>query len=760
MTRASASSQAPADGWPAAARVAAVFGVASAGLAVLEVGLLRLGSLYFAADLTHAQLGLALFGLAIGAAWAARSRVQRPRALPAALAWAGALAAAATLALPRSDLAWAIGVGAWPFAAFGYASGVAWVGPWRAVQRRWLYAAELAGALVGIGVLAPICVGWRGGAGLLAVGALVLGSAAVACRAALPPAASPHDGRARRGSGILGGAGALALATAVVASAEEPLPTSVGVQRHLDVAVAAEGLVALETRHSLWARTDRLRTRNDDALQLYTDAMTVARAPRWDGLAPRFASARLQAQATLRRVALDGCSGVALVVGAGAGFDVAVALQQGVANVVAVEVNPDLVALARDADPAFSAVFRHPGVRWIEGDGRRVAASLEGGFGCILLGLVETAPASLHRAGRVDGRLLTVEAMQTWRRLLTPEGRLAVLHNEDELGHRSAATAAEVFGQDAVQSFALPAPPSENPARVLVVASAAAQDRSATRQAAVAAGAVDVAAATGATAIHDARPALRSGNPVPLTALALVLAAVAAAMSLAAGRRLRRAAATIGAVGAIASGRSWVAALLAGFGGAALQMVAIERATAAIGSPAVAQPVALAAALAGAALGGAWLTPPDDTAIGAPGAGSGVGGAGRLGAARGGGWFVASAAAWTLSVGGEALVAAALPWPGWAAAACLAGTTLAAAMATGAAWLAAIESVPASARPVVLAWDGVGALIAAAATALAVELGGLAILGSLAWLALAAASLAGLLRFATVPAPTRSPEVP
>ena len=282
--------------WPTAARIAATFALASAGLATAEVGLLRLGSLYLAADLTHAQLGLALFGLAIGAAWAARARRARPESLPTALALTAGLMAIAALALPRHDVAWALGVGAWPFATFGFASGRAWSGPWDARQRRWLYGAELLGALFGIAAVAPLLVSWAGGAGLLSAGAICVGLAALLARTG-----DKAGGVALRRAGAIAAVGAALL----ILATDEPLPTDVGVQRHLDAAIAEEELVSMQTRHSLWARTDRVQTGNDDALLLYTDAMTVARAPRWDGREPRFASPRLEAQATLRRVALQ-----------------------------------------------------------------------------------------------------------------------------------------------------------------------------------------------------------------------------------------------------------------------------------------------------------------------------------------------------------------------------------------------------------------------------------------------------------------------
>ena len=80
-------------------------------------------------------------------------------------------------------------------------------------------------------------------------------------------------------------------------------------------------------------------------------------------------------------------------------------------------------------------------------------------------------------------------------------------------------------------------------------------------------------------------------------------------------------------------------------------------------------------------------------------------------------------------------------------------------MATGAAWLAAVESVPAALRPIVLAWDGVGALLAAAGIALAADVGGLPVVGATALVALVGAYLAAMRRGATVGATSRPPEV-
>ena len=221
-----------------------------------------------------------------------------------------------------------------------------------------------------------------------------------------------------------------------------PVIGDVGVQTHLEGLVEREGLRSMSTRWSAWARTDLIRTGADDAAYAFTDAMFVARSVRWDGNSPRFDSKRMERLAALQRLPwLAGRQEHVLVLGAGAGFGVAIALQQGAQRVQAVEVNGETVAYARRLAAENGRVFARPEVQVDVAEGRRFVRTDDQLYDLVTLALVETAPAVLRGRSHVHARLLTVEAIADYLAHLKPNGIVAITHNAADLAGLSVATA-------------------------------------------------------------------------------------------------------------------------------------------------------------------------------------------------------------------------------------------------------------------------------------------------------------------------------
>lgn len=116
-----------------------------------------------------------------------------------------------------------------------------------------------------------------------------------------------------------------------------------------------------------------------------------------------------------------------LVIGSGPGLEVSIALAHGAPRVVAVELNPDVIALTRRVLDSASDVYRDPRVELLIGDARSLAARTPEHFDLIVLTPTEafgTAAAGLHALA--EDYLTTVQAIRTYLRHLEPGGVLAM----------------------------------------------------------------------------------------------------------------------------------------------------------------------------------------------------------------------------------------------------------------------------------------------------------------------------------------------
>lgn len=114
-----------------------------------------------------------------------------------------------------------------------------------------------------------------------------------------------------------------------------------------------------------------------------------------------------------------------LVIGAGAGNDVAAAIRAGAESVTAVEIDPVIAAIGRLRHP--ENPYGSPRVELIVDDGRAYLTRAREKFDLIVFGLIDShSVVSSVSNVRLDSFLYTEEALARARQLLTPGGLIAV----------------------------------------------------------------------------------------------------------------------------------------------------------------------------------------------------------------------------------------------------------------------------------------------------------------------------------------------
>jgi SAM-dependent methyltransferase len=141
--------------------------------------------------------------------------------------------------------------------------------------------------------------------------------------------------------------------------------------------------------------------------------------------------------------------GRVLVVGAGTGTDVAIALSRGASSVDAVEIDPRLQQIGAQKHPDHP--YQDPRVHVYIDDGRAFLERTNGKYDLILFALPDslTLVAGASQL-RLESYLFTVQAMQAARDHLAPGGAFATynFYREDWLVGRLARTVQEAFGHE------------------------------------------------------------------------------------------------------------------------------------------------------------------------------------------------------------------------------------------------------------------------------------------------------------------------
>jgi SAM-dependent methyltransferase len=147
-----------------------------------------------------------------------------------------------------------------------------------------------------------------------------------------------------------------------------------------------------------------------------------------------------------QRVA-DGDPGDVLVIGAGTGNDVAIALDEGADNVTAVEIDPRLIDLGRELHPDHP--YDDPRVTLVNDDGRAFLEKTDQKFDLILFAHPDSLTLVNGGGGvRLESYLFTKEAIDAARARLNPGGGFAMYnyYREVWLVDRLGRTLSESFG--------------------------------------------------------------------------------------------------------------------------------------------------------------------------------------------------------------------------------------------------------------------------------------------------------------------------
>ena len=144
-----------------------------------------------------------------------------------------------------------------------------------------------------------------------------------------------------------------------------------------------------------------------------------------------------------------------LVVGAGSGSDVAIALLKGAKHVDAVEIDPRILQLGRQHNPDHA--YQDPRVTTHVNDGRAFLENTDASYDLILFALPDSL-ALVNGASqiRLESFLFTQEALQSAHDHLKPDGGFAMynFYRENWLIDRLAGTATAAFGHTpCVDSF-------------------------------------------------------------------------------------------------------------------------------------------------------------------------------------------------------------------------------------------------------------------------------------------------------------------
>jgi spermidine synthase len=137
-----------------------------------------------------------------------------------------------------------------------------------------------------------------------------------------------------------------------------------------------------------------------------------------------------------------------LIVGAGAGNDVAGALRRGAGRVTAVEIDPAILAFGRRYHPEHP--YADPRVELVVDDARSFFATTSERFDLIVFGLLDSHTTSVMTNTRLDHYVYTRESFARTRELLRPGGIVALTFQVDRpfIADRIARVLKEVFAQE------------------------------------------------------------------------------------------------------------------------------------------------------------------------------------------------------------------------------------------------------------------------------------------------------------------------
>lgn len=189
----------------------------------------------------------------------------------------------------------------------------------------------------------------------------------------------------------------------------------------------------IETRWDSFARTDLIEPGDGGPLRLYLDGAAGSIMP------PAQSNDFLLRDIGFFPFATDQPEKV-LIVGPGGGLDVWFALRSGAQEIVAVEVNPQSVALVEEYASYNGDLYAAPNVKIVVDEGRSLLQRDKTLYDLIFLSQVVTLTAERTGYALTENTIYTVEAFREYLAHLTPDGVIALKLYDDITAERALST--------------------------------------------------------------------------------------------------------------------------------------------------------------------------------------------------------------------------------------------------------------------------------------------------------------------------------
>ncbi len=429
----------------------ALFVVSAAGL-IFEITLTRLFSLFFQYHFTFLAVSLAILGLSLGAASAFYLKPQRSIKTLAtvliALSIALSLATLIIAWLPSADTIFPRALVALiPFFLIGLYAALTYEN--FASSGGTFYAADLIGAAVGVVAVLGLLYVWSAFSMVLFLAVLTGLIAVVFVLRGLTTV------RLKIFAGLSLALGVGLLAINLISGVVDFNPLQLtGVTRDKTMIYILQDASQLGkiiyTAWSPFSRVDVVQTGDHTSRYIFADGGAGAYMMAWDGSVKSLDAMPITHSIDALPF-LSGNNAKTLVIGAGGGKDILLALHANATAITAVEVNPAIIAATRAMGDYNGHVFDLPQVNLVEGDARSFAERTTDQYDAIYMNLVYTQAVEPASQTLVENYIFTTEAFQTFFNKLAPDGRLMIVAHNGVEGSRAMITALQ-----ALQNLGIP----------------------------------------------------------------------------------------------------------------------------------------------------------------------------------------------------------------------------------------------------------------------------------------------------------------
>ncbi len=424
----------------------ALFVVSAAGL-IFEITLTRLFSLFFQYHFTFLAVSLAVLGLSLGAASAQFLKAER--AHPAGTLAALLVAISVSLSAASLVIAWLPSVDTIFPRALAALVPFFFIGLFDALifenfsaDSGTFYAADLIGAALGVVAVLGLLSLWSAFSMTLFLAALV----GVAALLFVWQADTTRSRRLFYAAGSFALGVVLLFANLITGAVDFNPQALTGAPRDKTmIAILQDPNQLARIMYTTWspfARVDVVQTGDHSSRYIFSDGGAGSYMLPYDG-DPASLAALAQTMEYLPFTSSS--AGNTLVIGAGGGKDILLALQAGAQAITAVEVNPAIVAATRAFADYNGGVLDLPQVELVEGDARSFVERTNDPYDLIYLNLVYTQSVEPAGQALVENYIFTRQAFGTYLDRLLPGGRLTLVAHNGVEGSRAMLTALQAL---------------------------------------------------------------------------------------------------------------------------------------------------------------------------------------------------------------------------------------------------------------------------------------------------------------------------